>query len=442
MTKPSQLTSPPPAEPTARPRTGRGHWRGWAGALWSGVWLVLAPWGAQAASPLPLQGQTVRIAFIDPLSGPAADIGRNSLRSWQFMAEHLGGAANPAGVRFVVAGFDNKGSPQESLNALKVAIDQGFRYVVQGNGSGVAATLSNAIARHNLRSPERSVVFINYAATDPELTNEKCNFWHFRIDADTAMKMRAMTGFMAAQPELRRVYLLNQNYAHGQQFSRFFRNTMAQQRPDVQIVGDELHPPFQGHDFTAHVRSIQASGAQALATGNWGADLRDLVKALHKQGVYLPIYAYYPALKGVPEALAETGGRLPVYQVAYNHSNQAGPIQALATAFRKQHGEDLTLYASYDGIAMLSHAMAHVGSTDPARVAGRLSGMIFKGFNGPVHLRADDHQLLKGLYVSRWQKVDAAHPRSAEETGYTFAPVQYMDAARISGPTSCQMQRP
>lgn len=442
MTKPSQLTSPPPAAPTARPRTGRGHWRGWAGALCSGVWLVLAPWGAQAASPLPLQGQTVRIAFIDPLSGPAADIGRNSLRSWQFMAEHMGGAANPAGVRFVVAGFDNKGSPQESLNALKVAIDQGFRYVVQGNGSGVAATLSNAIARHNLRSPERSVVFINYAAMDPELTNEKCNFWHFRIDADTAMKMRAMTGFMAAQPELRRVYLLNQNYAHGQQFSRFFRDTMAQQRPDVQIVGDELHPPFQSHDFTAHVRSIQASGAQALATGNWGADLRDLVKALHKQGVYLPIYAYYPALKGVPEALAETGGRLPVYQVAYNHSNQAGPIQALATAFRKQHGEDLTLYASYDGIAMLSHAMAHVGSTDPARVAGRLSGMIFKGFNGPVHLRADDHQLLKGLYVSRWQKVDAAHPRSAEETGYTFAPVQYMAAAQISGPTSCQMQRP
>lgn len=439
MTNPLQIKRPL-AQPSSRPRAGR--WRGWVGAVWSGACLVLAPWGAQAASPLPLQGQTVRIAFIDPLSGPAADIGRNSLRSWQFMAEHKGGGANPAGVRFVVAGFDNKGSPQESLNALKAAIDQGFRYIVQGNGSGVAAALSNAIARHNLRSPERAVVFINYAAMDPELTNEKCNFWHFRIDADTAMKMRAMTGFMAAQPDLRRVYLLNQNYAHGQQFSRYFRDTMAQQRPDVQIVGDELHPPFQGHDFTAHARSIQASGAQALATGNWGADLRDLVKALHKQGVYLPIYAYYPALKGVPEALAETGGRLPVYQVAYNHSNQAGPIQALATAFRKQYAEDLTIYASYDGIEMLSHAMAHVGSTDPARVAGRLSGMIFKGFNGPVHLRADDHQLLKGLYVSRWQKVDATHPRSAEETGYTFAPVQYMDAAQISGPTSCQMQRP
>lgn len=439
MTKP-QPFSHPQAHPTAQAATASR--RRWLGALWSGALVLVAAWDAQAANPLPLQGQTVRIAFIDPLSGPAADIGRNSLRSWQFMAEHKSGASNPAGVRFVVAGFDNKGSPQESLNALKAAIDQGFRYIVQGNGSGVAAALSSAIARHNLRSPERAVLYINYAAMDPELTNEKCNFWHFRIDSDTAMKMRAMTGFMAAQPELRRVYLLNQNYAHGQQFSRFFRETMAQQRPDVQIVGDSLHPPFQGHDFTDDVRHIRVSGAQALATGNWGADLRDLVKALHKQGVYLPIYAYYPALKGTPEVLAETGGRMPVYQVAHNHSNQEGPIHALASAFRQRHGEDLTIYASYDGMEMLSHAMAHVGSTNPAQVAARLSGMIFKGFNGPVQMRADDHQLLKGLYVSRWQKVDAAHPRSAEETGYTFVPLQYLDAAQISGPTRCQMQRP
>ncbi|MDP2418324.1 MAG: ABC transporter substrate-binding protein [Hydrogenophaga sp.] len=445
MTK-SQPFSHPQVKQTAKsyfePYAARPLWRSRLAALWSSALALLASGGALAATHLPLQGQTVRIAFIDPLSGPAADIGRNSLRSWQFMAEHKSGADNPAGVRFVVAGFDNKGSPQESLNALKAAIDQGFRYIVQGNGSGVAAALSSAIARHNLRSPERAVLYINYAAMDPELTNEKCNFWHFRIDADTTMKIRAMTGFMAEQPELRRVFLLNQNYAHGQQFSLFFRETMALQRPDIQIVGDVLHPPFQGHDFRADVRNIQASGAQALATGNWGADLRDLVKALHAQGVYLPIYAYYPALKGVPEALAETGGRMPVYQVAYNHSNQEGPIHALATAFRKRHGEDLTIYASFDGIEMLSHAMAHVGSTDPARVAGRLSGMIFKGFNGPVHMRADDHQLLKGLYVSRWQKVGAPHERSAEGTGYTFAPVQFMDASRISVPTRCQMQRP
>lgn len=384
----------------------------------------------------------VRIAFIDPLSGPAADIGRNSLKSWQFMAERLGGAAHPAGVRFRVAGFDNKGSPQESLNALKAAIDQGFRYIVQGNGSGVAAALVDAIGRHNALHPDRAVLYINYAAMDPALTAENCSHWHFRIDADTAMKMRALTGFIAQQPQLRKVYLLNQNYAHGQQFSLYFKAEMARQAPGVQVVGDELHPLFQLDDFTPQVQRIKSSGAQALVTGNWGADMRLLVLALQAQGLTLPLFAYYPSLVGTPTGLAAAGERLPVYQVASSHTNQDGPLAELATAFRQLHGEDLVVTASFDGIRMLGQAMAEAASTDPLRVAARLSGLSFQGFNGPVRMRAEDHQLQKGVYVSRWQKVSARYPRSAEATGYTFAPVQYLEGAQLSSPPRCQMQRP
>ena len=399
--------------------------------------------GAPArAAQAPTAGQTVRLAFIDPLSGPASDIGRNSLKSWQFMAERLGGAANPAGVRFRVAGFDNEGSPHESLNALKAAIDQGFRYIVQGNGSGVAAALVDAIGRHNTLHPDKVVVYINYAAMDPALTAENCSYWHFRIDADTAMKMRALTGFIAQQPQWRKLYLLNQNYAHGQQFSLYFKEQMAQRAPDAVVVGDELHPLFQLDDFGPQVRRIQASGAQVLVTGNWGADMRLLVQALHKQGLKLPLLAYYPGLIGTPAVLASAGERLPVYQVATHHTNQEGPVAALAAAFREQHGEDLVVYASYDGIQMLALAMAEARSTDVLPVAARLGGLRFQGFNGPVQMRAEDHQLQKGVYISRWQKVSARFPLGAEATAYTFAPVQYLDGAQIGAPSRCQMQRP
>ena len=127
----------------------------------------------------------MRIAFIDPLSGAMSDVGRNSLRSWHFMAQALSGAGGP---RFIVAGFDNKSSPQESLNALKAAVDQAFRYIVQGSGSVVAAAISAALVRHNLRHPEQPVVHINCAAMDPAPTTDKCSPWHVRIDTDTAMK--------------------------------------------------------------------------------------------------------------------------------------------------------------------------------------------------------------------------------------------------------------
>jgi branched-chain amino acid transport system substrate-binding protein len=371
-----------------------------------------------------------------------AEIGRNSLRSWQFMAEHHSGAGNPAGLRFRVAGFDNKGSPQESLNVLKVVIDQGFRYIVQGHSSGVALALTEAITRHNAQQPEKAVVFINYAAMDPSLTNERCSFWHFRIDADTGMKLRALTRFLAQQTDLEKVYLLNQNYAHGQQVSRFFRQENARALRPLKVVGDELHPPFQVEDFTPYVQRIRQSGAQALVTGNWGVDMQRLVQALQKEGMRLPLYGYYPGLKGTPTELARGPQTLPVYQVAYQHTNQEGRVGELATAFRQRHGEDLVVMASYDGLEMLGQAMHRVGSTDPAQVAARLSGMIFQGFSGPVQLRADDHQLQKGLYISRWQKTDDVFPKGAEGTDHTFAPVQFLPGSEIGGETTCRMQRP
>ncbi|MHB1250397.1 MAG: ABC transporter substrate-binding protein, partial [Polaromonas sp.] len=195
------------------------------------------------------KGETVKIAFIDPLSGPFANVGQNQLRSWQFTAERFSGANNPAGVKFEVTGFDNKGSPQESLNSLQAAIGQGYRYVTQGNGSGAALAISDAVAKHNERNPGKEVVFLNYAAVDPALTNEKCNYWHFRLDADTTMKMEALTSFMKDQPKVKKVFLINQNYSHGQQVSKYFKEDIARKRPDVQIVGDDLTPLGQVKDF-------------------------------------------------------------------------------------------------------------------------------------------------------------------------------------------------
>jgi len=183
---------------------------------------VAAAFSLHAGIAFAQSGETVKIAWIDPLSGPFASLGANQLKSFQFMAERISGKKNPAGVTFEVVGFDNKASPQESLNVLKAAIDQGFRYVTQGNGSGAAAAIIDAVSKHNERNPGKEIVFLNHSAVDPDLTNSKCNYWHFRFDADTSMKMEAMTTYMKDQPSIKKVYLINQNYSHGQQVSKFW----------------------------------------------------------------------------------------------------------------------------------------------------------------------------------------------------------------------------
>ncbi len=387
------------------------------------------------------KGETVKIAMIEGLSGPFGNVGQNQLKSWQFVAESMNGAKNPAGVKFEIVGMDSKGSPQEALNTFKAAVDQGFRYIAQGNGSGAALALSDAVAKHNERNPGKEVVYLNYAAVDPALTNEKCNYWHFRLDADTSQKMEALTSFMKDQPKVKKVYLLNQNYSHGQQVAKYFKDGMARKRPDASIVGDDLVPLGQVKDFAPYVAKIKQSGADTIVTGNWGADLTLFVKALNDAGLKLPLYTYYAAVSGTPTVLA-SGGEGEVYQISYAHSNYTGVMGQLANDFQKKFGDDFYTFSIYNGLVLMADAMAKAKSTDSVKVAAAMNGMRFKGFNGDSEMRKSDNQMQQGLYISKWQKVDKKNPYSVEKTGYTFAPVKYIEAYVASTPTSCQMKAP
>jgi branched-chain amino acid transport system substrate-binding protein len=398
--------------------------------------MLVASFGALAQ-----KGETVKIAMIEGLSGPFANVGQNQLKTWQFLAEHYNGAKNAAGVNFEIVGMDSKGSPQEALNTFKAAVDQGFRYITQGNGSGAALALSDAVAKHNARNPGKEVVYLNYAAVDPALTNERCNYWHFRLDADTSQKMEALTSFMKDQPKVKKVYLLNQNYSHGQQVAKYFKEGMARKRPDVQIVGEDLVPLGQVKDFAPYIAKMKQAGADTLVSGNWGQDLTLMIKAMNDSGLKIPLYAYYAAVSGTPTVIA-AGGDAEVYQIAYNHSNYTGEMGALTAEYQKKFGDDLYTFSIYNGIKMLSEGMAKAKSTDPVKVAAAMDGMKFKGFNGESEMRKLDHQMQQGLYISKWQKVDAKYKYNVEKTGYTFVPVKYIESYVASTPTSCEMKRP
>jgi len=386
------------------------------------------------------KGETVKVAWIDPLSGLMASVGQNQLKSYQFVAEKLN-ANNPAGVKLEIVSIDNKLSPAETLNALKSAADQGVRYVVQGLGSGAATALIDGINKHNQRNPGKEIVFLNYAAVDPDLTNSKCSFWHFRLDADTSMKMEAMTTFIKDQKDVQKVYLINQNYAHGQQVSKYAKENLKRKRPDIQVVGDDLHPLAQVRDFAPYVAKIKASGADTVITGNWGSDLSLLVKAANDAGLTAKFYTYYANFGGTPTALGKAAnGR--VYQIGYGHYNLGGLNGQLVNEFKKRFNDDYYSAATYSGLQMLTIAMANAKSTDPVKVAYAMEGLKFKTFNGEVEMRKSDHQMQQPVFLTKWAPVDAKNPYNVEGTDMTFVPVKQFDAYVASTPTSCQMKRP
>ncbi len=395
---------------------------------------------AAATGALAQKGETVKIAWLDPLSGLMAAVGTNQLKTFQFMAEEFN-KKNAAGVKFEIIGIDNKLSPQETTSALRSAMDQGARYIVQGNGSGPALAIIDAVEKHNARNPGKEVLYVNYAAVDPDLTNSKCSYWHFRLDADTSMKMEALTTFMKEQTDIKKVYLINQNYSHGQQVSKFAKENLKVKRPDIEIVGDDLHPLAQVRDFSPYIAKIKQSGADTVITGNWGSDLALMIKASNDAGLNVKFYTYYAVTTGTPTAMGSASDG-KVYQVAYSHYNAPGPVQPLMNEFKKKFNDDLYTTAVYTVYAMLSEAFSRAKSTEPVKIAATLEGMKFKSFNGDVEMRKADHQLQQGLWITRWQKADAKNPYSPENTGYTLAPVKFYEPYVASTPTTCQMKRP
>ena len=402
--------------------------------------LLLVAAGARAQ-------EIVRIAYVDPLSGPFANTGEGGLKHYQFMADELNRRNAVPGVKFEVVGFDNKVSPQETLNVFKQIVDRGIRYVAQGNSSAVALALSDAVQKHNERNPGKEIMYINYAAVDPDLTNSKCHFFHFRFDANSDMKMEALTTELAKNPKIKKVYLINQNYSFGQAVSRAAKADLKRKRSDIEIVGDDLHPLGQVKDFAPYVAKIKAAGADTVITGNWGVDLSLLVKAAREAGLNVTFYTYYAGFAGVATAVGEAGvDRMK--QITEWHTNvPSKELERINVEFKKKYNLDWWFLRVHTATNMLAEAMKRAKSSDPVKVAQQLSGMKYQTEFGEVEMRAADHQLIQPLYISTFVRSAAkGGPKDVrydvENTGYGFRTDVRIEPYVSAQPTSCQMKRP
>jgi len=398
---------------------------------------------ASAILPVAALADTIKIAFIDPLSGPFAPVGQNTFRSFQISAEIANRDKWAPGHTFEITGFDNKASPQESLTVLKTVIDQGYRYIAQGNGSGAAGALIDAINKHNERNPGKEIVFLNYAAVDPDLTNSKCSFWHFRLDANSDMKMEALTTFLSKDKSVKKVYIIGQNYAHGQQVTRAAKEYLKRKRPDIEIVGDDLHPIGSVKDFAPYVAKISASGADTVITGNWGSDLALLVKSARESDLKAKFYTYYAYTTGVPTVMGSSAADHVRNVGTWNVNSEVATGKDIVESFKKKYSDDFYASSTYSAIQLLAKGLTQAKSTDPVKVAFAMEGQKFKSLNGEVEMRKTDHQLQQPLYISTWIKVNGKEVKyDQENTGYGWRTEQKVEPYVAAQPTPCSMKRP
>jgi branched-chain amino acid transport system substrate-binding protein len=403
----------------------------------------------------------IKLAMIEGLSGPFSNTGEAVFRNLIWAAERVnarGGVKLPgaAGNRpLAIARYDSKGQNEEALSSLRSGIDDGAQFVLQGNSSANAAVLIDAINKHNEREPSKRVLFLNYSAVDPILTNEKCSYWHFRFDAHADMRVAALMEVIRDDRALKSVYLIGQDYSFGQAVLREARRQLNLQRPDVVIAGDELHPLGRVKDFLPYMAKIKASGAQAVITGNWGNDLTLLIKAAKDVGFEGKFYTFYGNALGAPAAIGEAGIGKVVAVAEWLPNVQGAASDAFYQSFRTRFPKPADDYVHMRMQLMVealvqaiekAAALAPAGSgqsLDVAAVAAQLENAVVTLQGQSGHMRAADHQFQQPLVVGVMDRQGTAGVKfDVEGSGYGFRVIKTIPAALAEQPTTCKMQRP
>jgi branched-chain amino acid transport system substrate-binding protein len=414
--------------------------RGSRNALMLLLMLAVVAWLAPAATP----ADPIRIAYVDPLSGPFAATGENGLNQFRYAAEAINKAGGVLGRQLEIVPYDNKVSPQESLIQLKKVTSDGIQFVFQGNSSGVAHAISDAVQKHNERNPTQRILYLNYSAVDPALTNEKCHFWHFRFDAHADMKMAALTDVIKANTKIKKIYIIGQDYSFGKAVADGAVKMLGQKRPDIQIVGNELHPIGKVQDFSPYVQKIVASGADAVITGNWGADMISLAKAANEAGLKVPFYTYYAASDGVTAAIGAAG----VDRIRLVHETIPGNPSAPKVfgdyigGYKKlRPNNDINQPRINTGLNMLVLAIKKAGTTDVDKVAAALEGMEWTTLGGDqVVMRREDHQLQMPIYISVHTNKNITY--DFDNSGFGLSLENKIERDKAAQPSACKMDRP
>ena len=404
----------------------------------AGVFLAVCAGRAIAAD-------TIKLAVLGPISGPFALLGEERLKIFQASADIVNARGGVLGGRKIeIVAFDNKSNPQESLIVLKQALDQDIRFIVS-SASNVAHAISDALVKHNARNPDRRALFFDFNALDPALTEAKCNFWHFRFEVHSDTQVSVLTDYMMNQPSIRKVYLLNQDYAFGQAVSKAAKEMLAVKRPDIQIVGDDFVALGKVKDFAPYVAKIHASGADIVLTGNWGNDLSLFVKAGNEAGLKATFYAIlggYPGTwSGIGTAGADRVKTLDAWHI--NAADAAWQKTLLDYKAKYRTVSNAAYLPAFRVVEMLAGALDKAGTTDPVKVAYSLEGLKYAGPSGASWMRAEDHQMIAPLYILNLVKAGQAGVKYDEEkTGYGWKTETFIEANDIVPPVKCQMERP
>jgi branched-chain amino acid transport system substrate-binding protein len=401
--------------------------------------------GFDATNPINPRGDTIKIAFVDPFSGPGAINGQLHILPILFAAYDInkrGGIMVDGKKKLIeVIAADTMSKADQCKKICERMVLQEKVHILMGTTGSNMMKIINSVAN------KYKLVSVNASGVADDLQNaENFGRYSFMLTPTTDQIGRGMAYFYGqVRKKEKKFYILCQDYSFGHELADSFKAGLKQYYPGAQIVGEDYHKLFLT-DFAPYLTKVKSSGAEAIFTGDFVPDSNNLLKQAREMGIKVPFANLY---MDEPNGLHEIGvegtkglHHIDVYDMPYVFKNHPEFIK-LYKAWNNQwknkwtapyntrlyeHGYGtIGLYvgASYWLFSVIERAK----STDPEKIIKVWEGDVYQYPNGKiVKMRACDHKTIQPLAVTEYV------PPAEQKVSMSIPPYYWFQGTSSPGP--------
>lgn len=375
-------------------------------------------------NPMPLTGDTIKIAVVASFSGASAYVGELFwiCVSWAAHDINKRGGILVDGKKRMVQLFkaDHMNKQDVTKKVCERMILQEKVHVLWGSSSSNHMKVINEVAA------KYKVIALS-AGNGTDDLNDATNFtrYSFMTFFTTDAIGRAFAYYYGKiRKKEKKFYILCQDYNFGHTYAESFKNGLKQYYPEAEIVGEDYHKLFLT-DFAPYLTKIKASGAEVIFTGDWPPDSANLLKQARQAGITIPFADVFlddgPTLanvgiegsKGIVNLTPygssgkffKTPGQIKFYKTWNNLWKTKW--QAPFNGPGYEHGIG-SLGAYTMGTYWLLSVIERAKSLDPEKIIKVWEGDVFE--YGPIgktlKMRACDHKAIQNLHIAEFVPPD------------------------------------
>lgn len=330
------------------------------------------------------------------LSGPAAAYGMPGRQGAELIVEQINAAGGIGGVPVEPIYVDEAQGAQGVISEYR-------RLAESGSVAAMIAALSsgNCLALAPV-AEQLEMPTLAWNCDTHQLLLDGASSYYYRPNGNTIPEFMAYAlYFLAENPDVRRIAIINPDYAFGHDAAAIVRATLQAINPDIEVVA-ELFPRLGSSTFQTEISRLSSARPDVIFSNLWGADLENFARQAMPRGLFQQ--------STMVLALGETilqrvdlpeGTIIGVLGDGYWRSPEAveiGRAAGFAEAYRARYSEDpvfptmkmvnafLVLEAAYD------RAIADNGGAwpDAAALTAALEGLSVETMTGTITFREDN----------------------------------------------------